>query len=107
MALIRGAIESIQKKWSSASILQLSQPEEETVEQVLPSVEPSSPAHSPKLSFVQMVREKDMMKHLILYADGNSKRRVKRKTLTETSPAKIKKCNHPRRCIGELYGSPE
>ncbi|ELU15670.1 hypothetical protein CAPTEDRAFT_208220 [Capitella teleta] len=36
------------QEWSLTSILQLSQPEEEAVEQVLPAVEPSSLAHSCK-----------------------------------------------------------
>ncbi|ELU12754.1 hypothetical protein CAPTEDRAFT_192577 [Capitella teleta] len=53
-ALIRRVRERIWKEWSLTSILQLSQPEKEAVEQVLTAVEPSSPTHSPKLSFAQM-----------------------------------------------------
>ncbi|ELT99063.1 hypothetical protein CAPTEDRAFT_197720 [Capitella teleta] len=69
MALIRRARESIWK---------LSQLEEETVEQVLTSIEPSSPAHPPKLSFDHLVngQRKDTMKQVggHSHADGNSKR---------------------------------
>ncbi|ELU04772.1 hypothetical protein CAPTEDRAFT_186059 [Capitella teleta] len=70
------------QEWSLTSILQLSQLEEETVDQVLTSIESSSPAHPPKLSFVQMVGGHT-------HADGNSKRSVKRKTSVHQSKTEI------------------
>ncbi|ELU12008.1 hypothetical protein CAPTEDRAFT_219396 [Capitella teleta] len=71
------------QEWSLTSILQLSQPEEEAVEQVLTAVEPSSLAHSQKLSFVQMMKQ----------VGDHSKNSVKRKTpnnfLTKTSSTRV------------------